>query len=156
MTTTEPATVYLGIVPRGTLTAPGAWVDIDLGDLTAEAAILQLRDIWTQRGCNSGSPDLGDTEWPQKAHVGPHRKPGRPPLHVRNEFVGVWWGRWYRVRMRAGHRLGWCFPRGIPVEPGLVYCDWCGLSGHRPPPLREMEAAMRDELAKRERRTNGQ
>lgn len=41
-------------------------------------------------------------------------------------------GKIYRVVMRLGHRFGWCFPRPVAVEPGYVWCHWCGMRGRRP------------------------
>lgn len=40
-------------------------------------------------------------------------------------------GRLYRLVMRAMHRFGWCYPELVPVEPGYVWCHWCGMRGRR-------------------------
>jgi hypothetical protein len=37
----------------------------------------------------------------------------------------------YRVRMRIAHRLGYCYPEPVAVEPGRVWCHWCGMRGQR-------------------------
>lgn len=47
-----------------------------------------------------------------------------------------WWmtfanGRVYRPLMRVAHRYGFCFPQAAPVEPGCVWCHWCGMRGRR-------------------------
>lgn len=40
-------------------------------------------------------------------------------------------GRPHRLAMRAAHWLGFCFPEGGLVEPGHVWCHWCGMRGRR-------------------------
>jgi hypothetical protein len=38
-------------------------------------------------------------------------------------------GRLYRPVMKIMHRLGWCYPTPTAVEPGHVWCHWCGMHG---------------------------
>jgi hypothetical protein len=38
----------------------------------------------------------------------------------------------YRPVMRFMHRLGWCWPTPSPIEPGYVWCHWCGMRGKKP------------------------
>ena len=40
-------------------------------------------------------------------------------------------GELYRAKMRVIHRFGLCWPQPVAVEPGRVWCHWCGMRGHR-------------------------
>lgn len=40
-------------------------------------------------------------------------------------------GRVYRPVMRLLHWVGWCYPTPTFVEPGNVWCHWCGMRGKR-------------------------
>ncbi len=40
-------------------------------------------------------------------------------------------GEIYRLKMKVGHRFGWCKPEPTLVDPEYVWCHWCGMRGHR-------------------------
>jgi hypothetical protein len=40
-------------------------------------------------------------------------------------------GRIYRPVMKFMHAHGWCYPTPGLVEPGHVWCHWCGMRGSR-------------------------
>ena len=40
-------------------------------------------------------------------------------------------GRIYRPVMKLTHRLGFCYPKPVAVEPGRVWCHWCGMRGRK-------------------------
>ena len=44
-------------------------------------------------------------------------------------WTTLWTGRIYRPVMRLAHRFGFCFPSDVAVEPGYVWCHWCGMRG---------------------------
>lgn len=48
-------------------------------------------------------------------------------------------GRIYRPVMRIMHRFGWCWPTASPIEPGYVWCHWCGMRGKRPTTIHRPE-----------------
>lgn len=56
----------------------------------------------------------------------------RPYVEPRGPRFPRLWGRWYRLRMRVGHRYGFCYPETSNVEPGAVWCHWCGMRGRKP------------------------
>lgn len=37
----------------------------------------------------------------------------------------------YRILMRLLHRWRFCWAQPVDVEPGMVWCHWCGMRGKR-------------------------